>query len=74
MPVLHGLSQHNLWAHLNQLWGPLLLGAFVLGCLAASVGYVLAQLMWRARVVYHLRRRRLRVASRGAAFHQNSVD
>jgi uncharacterized protein (DUF2062 family) len=74
MPMVHGLSQHNVWAHLNQLWGPLLLGAFVLGCLAASVGYILAQLMWRARVVYHLRRRRQRYASRSATFDQDSVD
>jgi uncharacterized protein (DUF2062 family) len=42
------------------LWAPLLLGALVLGSIAAGVGYLLAQCVWRARMLYHLRRRRAR--------------
>ncbi len=48
---------------INQLWAPLLLGSLVLGLLAATAGYLLAQLLWRVRVIYHLRRRRARPRS-----------
>jgi uncharacterized protein len=86
MPTLHELrhhqawtshdvgARHDLWVHLNQLWEPLLLGAFVLGVLAAGSGYTLGQLVWRAWILYRLRRRRMRSSLRGAAFHQNSID
>ena len=74
VPVLHQVTHRTLWAHLNQLWEPLLLGALVLGVLTASLGYAFGQLAWRARVVYHVRRRRLRSSLRAAAFDQNSVD
>jgi uncharacterized protein len=86
MPMLQELGHHDLWArrdvwahhdlwvHLKQLWKPLLLGAFVLGVLSAGLGYTLGQLAWRARILYQLRRRRLRSSLRGAAFHQNSID
>src|SRR5271168_2493470 len=60
MPLLHELHHRHPWAHLNQLWAPLLLGALVLGLVAAGVGYLLAQLAWRARVLYQIRRRRAR--------------
>src|ERR1700685_2937773 len=56
MPVLHALKSRNLWAEVHQLWAPLLLGALVLGLVAAGAGYVMAQLAWRAHVLYHLRR------------------
>ena len=69
MPLAHQLTHHNLWNHLNQLWAPLLLGALVLGTLAAGLGYVLGQLVWRIQVLYRLRRRRLSSSLRGAAFH-----
>jgi len=65
MPFLHELKAHHPWEQLNQLWAPLLLGALVLGSMAAGLGYVLAQCAWRARVLYHLRRRRAR-AGHGA--------
>jgi uncharacterized protein len=68
MPMLHHLSHRHLAAQLGQLWEPLLLGALVLGLSAAALGYMLAQGVWRARVVYRLRRRRLRGAVRRAAF------
>jgi uncharacterized protein (DUF2062 family) len=68
-PLLHGLSHHNFGAQLHQLWEPLLLGAMVLGLCAAALGYVLAQLAWRARVAYLVRRRRSRSSMRRAAFH-----
>ena len=69
MPFLHELKSHAIWAHINELWAPLLLGALVLGLVAAASGYVLAQFAWRARVIYHLRRRRARSAGRGAALN-----
>jgi uncharacterized protein (DUF2062 family) len=74
MPIMHELGHRNLWAHVHQLWAPLLLGALVLGLLAAALGYVLAQLAWRARVLYHIRRRRARSSGRRVTFHQNPVD
>jgi uncharacterized protein len=80
MPMFHELSQQNLWTHrniwlhLHQLWEPLLLGAFVLGVLAAGFGYLLAHSVWHARLLYRLRRRRLRSSLRGAALHQSSID
>ena len=73
MPVLHQLRHKNLWADVNQLWAPLLLGALVLGLVAAGIGYVLAQGVWRAHVLFHLRRRRARSCSRGAALDENPV-
>ena len=67
IPLLHELHHRRLWAHVNQLWTPLLLGALVLGLVAAGSGYVLAQFIWRARVLYRLRRRRARSSGSGAA-------
>jgi len=67
MPLLHQLHHHHLWAQVNQLWAPLLLGALVLGLAAAGAGYVLAQFAWRVHVFYQLRRRRARSNGRGAA-------
>ena len=66
-PVLHELHHRHLWAQVNQLWTPLLLGALVLGLVAAGLGYVLAQLAWRARILYQLRRRRARSTGHRAA-------
>ena len=59
-PFLRVVHHHHPWMQVGQLWAPLLLGALVLGSVAAGAGYVLAQFAWRARVVYHLRRRRAR--------------
>jgi uncharacterized protein len=73
MPVLHGLKHRNPWTEMNQLWAPLLLGALVLGLVAAGIGYVLAQGAWRAHVLYHLRRRRARSVGRGAALNEHPV-
>src|SRR6202451_2075621 len=67
MPFLHAISQRTLWADMGVLWPPLLLGALVLGLVAAASGYVLAQAAWRARVIYQLRRRRARSSGRGIA-------
>ncbi len=69
MPFLHELRAHTLWAHIHELWAPLLLGALALGLLAAAAGFLLAQFAWRARVIYHLRRRRTRSGSRYASLH-----
>jgi uncharacterized protein (DUF2062 family) len=69
MPFLHAISQQTIWKDLSELWPPLLLGALVLGLIAAAAGYVLAQGVWRARVIYHLRRRRARSSARSAALN-----
>jgi uncharacterized protein (DUF2062 family) len=60
MPFLHTLRHENLRTQIQQLWAPLLLGSLCLGLLAAGAGYVLAQCVWRARVLLHLSRRRAR--------------
>jgi uncharacterized protein (DUF2062 family) len=67
-PVIREITHANLWEHLKQLWAPLLLGALVLGLVAAGLGYVLGQCVWHARVIYRLRRRRQRSTLRRAAF------
>jgi uncharacterized protein len=64
MPFLHALSHQTFWMDLRELWAPLLLGALVLGLTAALVGYTLAQVAWRVRVIYQLRRRRVRASGR----------
>jgi uncharacterized protein len=69
MPFVHALSHQTFWADVNQLWAPLLLGALVLGLIAAACGYVLAECLWRARVIYQLRRRKARSSSRSVALH-----
>lgn len=67
VPVFHELHHRHPWRHIGELWAPLLLGALVLGLTAAAAGYVLAQLAWRAHVLYHLRRRRARLHGRSDA-------
>ncbi|HZE44539.1 MAG TPA: DUF2062 domain-containing protein [Steroidobacteraceae bacterium] len=69
MPLLRAISHQTFWADMSVLWPPLLLGALVLGLLAAATGYVLAQCVWRARVIYQLRRRRTRSGGRSAALN-----
>jgi uncharacterized protein len=73
MPFLHAISRGNLWKEVGELWPPLLLGALVLGLIAAASGYLLAQGVWRARVIYHLRRRRARSSSRSAALDEHPI-
>ena len=65
MPFVHAISHRTLWADMGVLWAPLLLGALVLGLIASATGYVLAESVWRMRVLYQLRRRRARLGSRG---------
>jgi len=74
MPLFRQLTHHNLSAHLNQLWEPLLLGALVLGLLAAGLGYLLGITVWHVRVLHRLRRRRMHLRTHRGAFHQNSLD
>jgi uncharacterized protein (DUF2062 family) len=69
MPLLHAVRHQSFWADISDLWAPLLLGAAVLGVIAATCGYVLAQAAWRARVILHLRRRRARSGARGSSFY-----
>jgi uncharacterized protein (DUF2062 family) len=67
MPMLHGMSHRNFRAQIHQLWEPLMLGALVLGVCAAVAGYLLAQCVWRGRVIYRLHRRRARLNMHGRA-------
>jgi len=67
-PLIHVFRHHPFGAQMHQLWGPLLLGALVLGAIAAALGYASAQCLWRARVMYLLRRRRLQSACKSGAF------
>ena len=67
MPFLHTLRHERLAIQIHQLWAPLLLGSLCLGLIAAATGYLLAQLAWRARVIYHLRQRRVRLMYRPRA-------
>jgi uncharacterized protein (DUF2062 family) len=67
MPFLNEFTLENLWANLNELWAPLLVGALVLGAITAFFGYFLAQAAWRARVMYQLKRRRARSCNRRPA-------
>jgi uncharacterized protein len=73
LPFLHAIGHGNHWKEVSELWPPLLLGALVLGLIAAATGYLLAQGVWRARVIYQLRRRRARSSSRGAALDQHPI-
>jgi hypothetical protein len=73
MPLVHAIGHGNPWKEVSELWPPLLLGALVLGLIAAATGYLLAQGVWRARVIYHLRRRRARSSSRSAPLHQHPI-
>jgi uncharacterized protein (DUF2062 family) len=74
MPFVQQLTHQHMREALHHLWAPLLLGALVLGSLAATAGYALAQGLWRARVLYLLRRRRARSNARGRVLGQGSVD
>jgi hypothetical protein len=67
MPIMHALGHQTFWTDLSELWAPLLLGALVLGLTAAAAGYALAQLAWRAHVIYQLKRRRARSSGRSVA-------
>jgi uncharacterized protein (DUF2062 family) len=69
MPFMHEIRHQAFWTNVHELWQPLLLGALVLGVLAGTSGYVLAQCAWRARVLYHLRQRRLRLSGGGISLH-----
>jgi uncharacterized protein len=73
MPFLRAISHETFLTDISELWAPLLLGALVLGLLAAAIGYVLASLVWRARVLYQLKRRRIRLSSRRSAFNQEPI-
>jgi uncharacterized protein len=69
MPFLHAVTHQTFWSDMNVLWPALLLGALVLGLIAAAAGYVLAQCVWRAHVILQLRRRRARSSGRSAALN-----
>lgn len=54
-----------IWQELSWLWQPFLLGSLLVGSLAALLGYVTVQLLWRLHVVSALRSRRRRQPRRG---------
>ena len=66
LPMLHAVKYQSFASDVSELWAPLLLGALVLGLVAAVCGYLLASLAWRARVLYQLKRRRARSVARTA--------
>ncbi|MBS0612435.1 MAG: DUF2062 domain-containing protein [Proteobacteria bacterium] len=68
-PIIRLFRHQGLSVQLHALWGPLLLGAVVLGMAAALLGYALTQCAWRARVVYLLRRRRAHASAKSGTFH-----
>jgi uncharacterized protein (DUF2062 family) len=74
MPFVHEVTRRNVLIQVNHLWAPLLLGALVLGLIAAGAGYVLAQCVWRARVLYHLRRRRARANGPRSGARRTALD
>ena len=59
-PLMRHLGHKTAWAHLHQLWTPLLLGAVVLGLVSAILGYILAQCLWRLHAGYQWRHRKSR--------------
>jgi uncharacterized protein (DUF2062 family) len=56
------LSLDWVTSSLALYWQPLLLGCLLLGALAASIGYLFANLAWRGAVALSMRRRRNRLA------------
>ncbi len=54
------LSFEWLAERLSEIWEPLLLGSFICGILAATLGYVTVRLLWRWRLVKHKQFRKSR--------------
>jgi uncharacterized protein len=71
-PLSVQFARHWLW-DFKIMWAPLVTGSIVLGAIAALLGYMLVQSLWRARVSYLLRRRRARSRARVRAIDQNSI-
>lgn len=67
-PLLQLFKQQGFSDEMHALWGPLLLGALVLGVVAAGAGYALVQGIWRARVICIVRRRRGLASAKSNAF------
>jgi uncharacterized protein len=67
-PLIHVFKHKGFSEEMHALWGPLLLGALVLGAVAAAVGYGLAQCAWRVRVIYLVRRRRGQTSAKSDTF------
>ncbi len=57
-------SIEQLWSGLNSVWGPLVLGSFILSSVSAICGYLLIRLLWRLYVVRQWRSKRLRDRAR----------
>jgi uncharacterized protein (DUF2062 family) len=47
-----------LWGELGAIWKPLFVGSLAVGSVAALIGYVTVQLLWRLHVVRALKQRR----------------
>jgi uncharacterized protein (DUF2062 family) len=67
VPFMQALRHETIITRIHQLWAPLLVGSLSLGLIAAGTGYLLAQFVWRARVVHRLKVRRARSAYRPPA-------
>lgn len=51
------------WDRLGQIWMPLYLGSFVVATLAALLGFLLVQVLWRLHIVKALKARRRKKAA-----------
>lgn len=57
-------TMEQFWNGLNSIWGPLLLGSFILSSVSAICGYLLIRGLWRLYVVRQWRNKRLRSRTR----------
>ena len=66
-PVIFELSFHWLAHSLASIWQPFLLGCLLCGLFFGSLGYFVINMLWRWRVVRHLRERKRRRAKPGVS-------
>jgi len=59
-PISFELSFHWLTHRLASIWQPFLLGCLLCGLFFGSLGYFVINMLWRWRVVRHLRERKQR--------------
>ena len=63
-PINFELSFHWLTYRLASIWQPFLLGCLLCGLFFGSLGYFVINMLWRWRVVRHLRERKRRRTKR----------
>lgn len=65
------LSLEWLGSELSAIWEPFLLGCFVCGTISAALAYGTVRLLWRLRLVSHIKARKLRFEARQAEKQHN---